>query len=96
MECIGTEANGGLATYGEPDCDYETARDFVVAQAFLMNDLKKYMEQLDYSPDRWSFEDLINDFEVWWDDPNGEEWYDLAKFYFDGHELKEGNKNETI
>ena len=52
------------------------------------------MEQLDYSPDRWSFEDLINDFEVWWDEPNGEEWFNLAMFHFGGHEITDKEREE--
>ena len=83
MECIGTEANGGLATYGEKGCDYDTARDFVVAQAFLMNDLKKYTEAVGYSPKNprgmQTYEDMLEDFASW--------WYDVAMFYFDGHEI---------
>ena len=39
---------------------------------------------------------LIEDFSEWWNDPNGEEWYDLAANYFDGHELTERDKNEII
>ena len=93
MECIGTEANGGLATYGEKGCDYDTARDFVIAQAFLMNDLKKYTEAVGYSPQNprgmRTYEDMLQDFSEWWDDPDGEWWYDLAMLYFDGHELTE-------
>ena len=91
MECIGTEANGGLATYGEYGCDYDTARDFVVAQAFLMNDLKKFTEAVGYSPKNprgmRTYEDMLQDFSEWWDEPDGEWWYDLAMFYFDGHEI---------
>lgn len=91
MECIGTEANGGLATYGEYGCDYETARDFVIAQAFIVNNLKKYMELLEYYPGQprghQTYEDMLEDFSEWWDEPNGEEWFDLAMFHFDGHEL---------
>lgn len=91
MEYVGTEANGGLATYGEKGCDYDTARDFVVAQAFLMNDLKKYTEAVGYSPKNprgmQTYEDMLEDFASWWDDPDGEWWYEVAMFYFDGHEL---------
>lgn len=91
MECIGTEANGGLASYGEKGCDYDTARDFVIEQAHIMNDIKEFMERLDYYPGQPRghefFEDMISDFAEWWNDPDGEWWNDLARFYFDGHEL---------
>lgn len=50
MECIGTEASGNTATYGKKGDDYESPRDFVVAQAFIINDLKKFMECLGYCP----------------------------------------------
>lgn len=91
MECIGTEANGGIATYGEIGDDYDTARDFVIAQAFLMNNLKKFTERLGYYPGQprghQNYEDMLEDFSEWWNEPDSEEWYDLAANYFDGHEL---------
>lgn len=96
MKCIGTEADGGLVTYGENGDDYNSARDFVVIQAWNMNNLKKYTERLGYYPGQprghQTFEDMLNDFADWWNDPDAEEWYDLAANYFDGHER--GVKNE--
>lgn len=100
MECIGTEANGGIATYGEIGDDYDTARDFIMEQARLMNDLKKFTERLGYYPGQprghQCYEDMLEDFSEWWHEPDGEEWYDLAANYFDGHELTERDKNEII
>ncbi|WP_294762060.1 hypothetical protein [uncultured Lactobacillus sp.] len=34
-----------------------------------------------------TYEDMLEDFASWWDDPDGEWWYDVAMFYFDGHEI---------
>lgn len=100
MECIGTEANGGIATYGEIGDDYDTARDFIMEQARLMNDLKKFTERLGYYPGQprghQSYEDMLDDFSEWWNEPDSEEWYDLAANYFDGRELTERDKNEII
>lgn len=41
MECIGTEMSGNTATYGFDGADYDSPRDFVIAQAFICNNLKK-------------------------------------------------------
>lgn len=98
MECIGTEANGGIATYGEIGDDYDTARDFIMEQARLMNDLKKFTERLGYYPGQprghQNYEDMLEDFSEWWNEPDGEEWYDLAANYFDGHELTAKERQE--
>ena len=89
MECIGTEANGVQATYGEKGCDFDNPRDFIINQAEIMNNLKKFSETIGYSPDRprgqQTFKDLMEDFVSWWDEPDSEFWDDLAMFYFDGH-----------
>ena len=91
MECIGTEADGGLATYGEKVDDYDSPRDFILEQAVIINDLKKFTETIGYSADQprgqRTFQDMMEDFFSWWEDPHAEQWYDLARFYFDGHEL---------
>lgn len=93
MECIGTEASGNTATYGEKGDDYESPRDFVVAQAFIINNLKKFMECLGYCPKakfrHQDFFDMLSDFAEDWDDPYCENWYFLASEFFDGHEVKE-------
>lgn len=89
MVCIGTEANGVQATYGEKGCDFDNPRDFIINQAVIMNNLKKFSEKIGYSPDRprgqQTFQDLMEDFVSWWDEPDSEFWDDLAMFYFDGH-----------
>lgn len=92
MECIGTEVSGNTATYGFDGADYDSPRDFVIAQAFICNNLKTFMERLGYYPEarfrhRTPFE-MLSDFAEDWDDPYCENWYFLASEYFDGRELK--------
>lgn len=95
MECIGTEVSGNTATYGFDGADYDSPRDFVIAQAFICNNLKTFMNHLGYYPEarfrhRTPF-DMLSDFAEDWDDPYCENWYFLASEYFDGRELKEGD-----
>lgn len=100
MECIGTEATGLHATYGEIGDNYHSHRDFVVAQAWNMNNLKKYAERLGYYAGQpyghQNFWDMLNDFAEIWNDRDNESWYVLASEYFDGHELKDSEDDERF
>ena len=74
------DVSGNLVTFGDRNCDYDTAQDFIIDQLVVTDSLTKFADLIGAD----GVTDMLGDFFANSSDPYGEDyWQQLAVDWFD-------------